>query len=132
MLLVEDADPALQPLSCLEETGPAEELANRIRRGFRALLAERGVDLAYGRSLPRRLRAAGMVEVAADAVFPVSDPACAVLETATVLLIRDQLLELGVVTAAEVERHLAAVSAGRLDLTQPPLISCWGRRPGPG
>ena len=34
VLLVEDADPALQPLSCLEETGPEQELANRIRRGF--------------------------------------------------------------------------------------------------
>jgi SAM-dependent methyltransferase len=132
VLLVEDADPALQPLSCLEELGPAEELANRIRRGFRALLAERGVDLAYGRSLPRRLRAAGMVGVAADAAFPVSDPACAVLETATVTLLREQLLDDGVASAAEIQRHLEAVAAGRLDLAQPPLISCWGRRPEPG
>ena len=52
ILLVEDADPALQPLSCLEEIGPAQVLANRIRRGFRTLLAERGVDLSYGRTLP--------------------------------------------------------------------------------
>ena len=36
VLLVEDADPALQPLSCLEEIGPAGGLANRLRRGFRA------------------------------------------------------------------------------------------------
>ncbi len=49
VLLVEDADPELQPLSCLEETGPEEVLANRLRRGFRSLLAQRGVDLAYGR-----------------------------------------------------------------------------------
>ena len=42
VLLVEDADPALQPLSCLEETGPEQVLANRLRRGFRSLLAERG------------------------------------------------------------------------------------------
>ena len=74
VLLVEDADPALQPLSCLEETGPEEVLANRLRRGFRSLLAERGVDLAYGRSLPRRLRAAGLVGVAADAFFPGQRP----------------------------------------------------------
>ena len=46
VLLVEDADPALQPRSCLEETGPEEVLANRLRRGFRHLLSERGVDLA--------------------------------------------------------------------------------------
>ena len=74
MLLVEDADPALQPRSCLEETGPAQVLANRLRRGFRTLLAERGVDLAYGRSLPRRLREAGLTKVGADAVVPGDRP----------------------------------------------------------
>jgi SAM-dependent methyltransferase len=129
VMLVEDADPALQPLSCLEEIGPPQELANRIRRGFRTLLAERGVDLAYGRSLPRRLREAGLVQVAADAAFPVSDPACNALETATIGLIRDQLLDHGIATEDEVAQHLANVHAGLLDLAQPPMISCWGRRP---
>jgi SAM-dependent methyltransferase len=131
VLLVEDADPALQPLSCLEETGPEQALANRLRRGFRSLLAERGVDLAYGRSLPRRLREAGLVDVAADAAFPVSDPACNHLEVATINLVRDQLLDHGVATEAEIEQHLSAVAAGTLDLAQPPMISCWGRRPPP-
>ena len=129
VMLVEDADPALQPLSCLEEIGPPQELANRIRRGFRQLLAERGVDLAYGRTLPRRLRTAGLVQVAADAAFPVSDPACNALETATINLIRDQLLDHGIATEDEIAEHLANVAAGRLDLAQPPMISCWGRRP---
>jgi len=132
VMLVEDADPALQPLSCLEEIGPPQALANRIRRGFRALLAERGVDLAYGRTLPRRLRAVGLVQVAADAAFPVSDPACNHLETATINLIRDQLLDHGIATEDEIAQHLANVAAGTLDLAQPPMISCWGRRPLPG
>lgn len=129
ILLVEDADPALQPLSCPDETGPEAELANRIRRGFRTLLAERGVELAYGRTLPRRLRAAGLVQVGADAAFPVSDPACNDLEAATVALIRDELLDHGIATEEEIARHLGNVAAGRLDLAQPPMISCWGRRP---
>ncbi len=129
VLLVEDADPALQPLSCLEELQPEEVLANRLRRGFRALLTERGVDLAYGRSLPRRLRAAGLVGVAADASFPVSDPACNQLEIATVNLVRDQLLDHGIATEDEIAQHLANVAAGKLDLAQPPMIACWGRRP---
>jgi SAM-dependent methyltransferase len=131
ILLVEDADPALQPLSCLEELGPAEVLANRLRRGFRSLLAERGVDLAYGRSLPRRLRGAGLVQVAADAAFPLSNPASNHLETATINLIRDQLLDHGIATEDEITRHLANVASGLLDLAQPPMISCWGRRPPP-
>jgi SAM-dependent methyltransferase len=130
VLLVEDADPALQPLSCPEERGPEEALANALRRGFRTLLVERGVDLAYGRSLPRRLREAGLDDVRADAAFPLAHPACAHLEVATIELVRDQLLEGGIATAAQIEQHLANVRAGRLDLAQPPMISCWGRRPG--
>jgi SAM-dependent methyltransferase len=129
VLLVEDADPALQPLSCLEETGPEQALANTLRRGFRTLLAERGVDLAFGRSLPRRLRHAGLADVGADAAFPLAHPACSYLEVATIAIVRNQLLEHGIATEDEIERHLASVQAGHLDLAQPPMISCWGRRP---
>jgi SAM-dependent methyltransferase len=128
-LVVEDADPALQPRSCLEETGPAQVLANKLRSGFRSLLKERGVDLAYGRTLPRRLREAGLVDVAADAAFPVSHPACNHLEAATIALVRDELLGRGIATEEEIAQHLDNVHAGRLDLTQPPMVSCWGRRP---
>jgi len=43
-LLVEEADPALQLLACPDEVGADEALANRLRYGFRSLMAERGVD----------------------------------------------------------------------------------------
>jgi SAM-dependent methyltransferase len=128
-LFLEDADPALQPLSALEVRGPEDELANRIRTGFRTLLAGRGADLAFGRTLPRLLRGSGLTGVTADAAFPVSHPACARLETATISLIRDQLLEHEIASAAEIEFHLANVAAGRVDPAQPPMISAWGRRP---
>jgi SAM-dependent methyltransferase len=127
-LLVEDADPALQPLSVLDPVTAEDALGNKLRTGFRALLAERGVDLAYGRKLPRLLRAAGLREVAADAYFPVTLPACAPLELATVRFLRERLLEKGLATTAEIDQHLANVAAGRLDLAQPPMISAWGRR----
>ena len=127
-LLVEDADPALQPLSALDPVGPDEALANRLRSGFRALLTERGVDLGYGRKLPRLLRAAGLADVAADAYFPIALPACVPLEIGTVTLLRGQLVAKGWATDEEIDRHLASVEAGKLDLTQPPLISAWGRR----
>jgi SAM-dependent methyltransferase len=127
-LLVEDADPALQPLSVIDPVTAEDALANKLRTGFRALLAERGVDLGYGRKLPRLLRAAGLADVAADAYFPVTLPACAPLELATVKFLHDQLIARGIATAEEIDRHLASVAAGRLDLAQPPMISAWGRR----
>jgi SAM-dependent methyltransferase len=128
-LLIEDADPALQSLACPDEHGPDQVLANRIRVGFRRLLAGRGADLGYGRTLPRRLREAGLVDVQADAFFPMTSPASTVLEAATVNQIRDALIEAGYASAAEVEQHLANLAAGKLDIATAPMISAWGRRP---
>jgi SAM-dependent methyltransferase len=129
-LLLEDADPALQPLLCPDESGPAQVLANRLRNGFRALMAERGVDLSYGRTLPRLLREAGLADVQADAFFPITAPACTALELATVAQIRDRLVASGLATDAEVDEHVANVRTGQLDLATAPLVSAWGRRAG--
>ncbi|MGH9062602.1 MAG: methyltransferase domain-containing protein [Acidimicrobiales bacterium] len=128
-LLLEDADPALQPLICPDEHGPEQELANRLRHGFRALLAQRGAELAYGRTLPRLLREAGLAGVQADAFFPMASQACSVLERATVEQVRDRLVSEGIATDEEIERHLRSVTAGRLDLATSPMISAWGRKP---
>ncbi len=128
-LLLEDADPALQPLSCPDECGPEQRLANALRTGFRTLLAQRGADLSYGRKLPRLLRDAGLVDVAADAFFPLTSPACDALETATVNQIRTALIASGYATAEDIDRHLANVAAGGLDLATAPMVSAWGRRP---
>ncbi|MEU6244849.1 methyltransferase domain-containing protein [Streptomyces sp. NPDC047024] len=127
-LLIEDADPALQPLLCPDEYGPEQELANRLRQGFRTLLAGRGADLSYGRKLPRLLRDAGLREVEADAYFPVTSPACTALESATVRQIRDRLVAAGIATDEEIDRHLANVEAGGMDLATAPMISAWGRK----
>ena len=83
-LVIEDADPSLQPLACPDEHGPAEQLANRLRTRIRTLLAERGADLAYGRTLPRLLRESDLQDVSAEAYFPIGSPACAILEAATI------------------------------------------------
>lgn len=129
-LLLEEADPALQPLLCLEDEGPEQQLANRLRRGFRSLMAGREADLAYGRTLPRLLRGHGLTEVGADAHFPITAAACTVLERATVAQIRDRLVGHGIATAAEIDRHLDNLDAGRIpDLATAPMISAWGRKP---
>lgn len=129
LLLLEDADPGLQPLLCPDESGPEQRLANRLRSGFRELMAARGADLAYGRTLPRLLREAGLEDVRADGYFPITSPACAVLEAATVRQIRGRLVAAGLATDEEIDRHLANVATGLLDLATAPMVSAWGRRP---
>jgi len=128
-LLLEEADPALQPLVCPDESGAEQELANRMKHGFRVLLAERGVDLAYGRTLPRLLREAGLAQVQSDAYFPLGGPACTELERATVEQVRDRMVAADIASEAEVEQHLANVMSGRLDLATSPMVSAWGRKP---
>ncbi|WP_156724103.1 methyltransferase domain-containing protein [Streptomyces apocyni] len=128
-ILVEETDTALQPLTCPDEHGPAQRLANRLREGRSALLAEDGADLSYGRKLPRLLRAAGLTRVEADAHFPLGAGACSVLETAGVSQARERLVAAGRATDTDIDRHLENVASGALDLAATPMVSAWGRKP---
>ena len=128
-LLLEEADPGLQELACPDEWGAEQQLANRLKRDFRTLLAQRGVDLAFGRTLPRRLRSVGLVNVESDAYFPMGGPFCDELERATVEQIRELLVGRGLAEDADIDRHLANVASGRLDLATSPMVSAWGRTP---
>jgi len=129
-LLVEDADTELQPLACLDESGPAQRRANRLRRAFRELMTRRGADLRYGRTLPGALREAGLADVAAAGSFPVGGAVCDRLEIASMRQVRAELVAAGLADEAEIDAHIAAIDAGELDLTLAPLVSAWGRRPG--
>jgi SAM-dependent methyltransferase len=124
-LLIESADPRLQPLACPDEAGPAQELANRLRNACWTLQARR-TDLGYGRTLPRRLRSAGLTEIGAEASFPLADPAAARLQRTLIERARDRLTATGMATAEEIDQHLADIEAGRLDLTAFQVVSAWG------
>jgi SAM-dependent methyltransferase len=128
-LVIEDADPALQPLACLDPQEPGEHRANRIRGAFRALMAGRGVDLAFGRTLPRRLQAAGLEAVRATCSFPIGGQDCDLLEAATVRMQAVKMIAEGAVSQDEIDQHLAAIAAGEFDLAPAPMISAMGRRP---
>lgn len=127
-LLVEDTDPALQPLACPDEYGPGQRLANRLRQGVRTLRADRGEHLPQGRTLPRLLREAGLSGVRADAYLPLAAPECAALESAVIRSLRDELVAAGIATDQDIDQHLGTVASGALDLTTAPLISVRGRK----
>ncbi len=127
-LLIEDFDSELLPLACVDVHGPTPALANKVRAAFRRVLTEHGADLTYARRLPRLLRVAGLVDVAADAYFAVGMPEAIALERANIGQTRDRLVEDGQVTADEIGDYLAALEAGNLDVGTAPLISAWGRR----
>ena len=91
-------------------------------------MAERGVDLAFGRD-SRLLREHGLGRVGADAYFPFGGRACDELERATVEQIGDRLIEAGLASAEQIATHLENVASGSLDLATSPMISAWGQRP---
>jgi SAM-dependent methyltransferase len=128
VLLLEDYDVLLQPLACPHPCGSEHTRANLIRAGFLALLAQRGADLSYGRTLPARLRAVGLDEVIADAYWPLALPAAGALEAANINQVRTQLIAHGHASAEEIDAHLAALAQAELDIALPPLISARGRR----
>ncbi len=128
-VLLEEADPGLQPLVCPDEYGDEQELANKLKMAFRSLMADRGVDLSFGRKLPRLLRSAGLVNVEADSFFPMGGSACNELERATVQQIRGDLIEADLATEDEIEQHLYNVATGRLDIATSPMVSAWARKP---
>jgi SAM-dependent methyltransferase len=127
-LLIEDFDPALQPAACIDAHLPDHHNANKLRAGFRALLAQRGADLALGRKLPRFLTEQGLADVAADAYMPVSLPAVGALDLSNFDQVRDALLAQRLATAEEIDGHRVAVNRGT-GFASPPLISAWGRKP---
>jgi hypothetical protein len=66
------------------------------------------------------MREAGLVDVAAAGSFPVGGPACDREEAATIRHVRGELLAAGLAEDAEIDAHLAAIHAGKLDLTLAP------------
>ncbi len=126
-LLIESADPLLQPLACPDEAGPAQVLANRLAQACWTLQARRS-DLRYGRTLARRFRAEGLVDVGAEAFIPLAGPALARFHRTLIERARKDLIASGMASAQELDKHLAHVDAGRLDLAAFPVVSAWGRR----
>ncbi len=125
-LVVEDFDVSIQPRACPDAATEDEDRANRIRAGFVELLLAAGVDPVLGRTLRKRLLALGLADGGAEAYYPHAVPATRRLERANTLQVRNGLVSLGL--GDDVDRHLEALAAGRVEIATPPLVTAWGRR----
>lgn len=129
-LLVEDFDWATAGL-----VDPPSELHARVVQACRALFAGHAYDPEYGRKLPRRLEAAGLVETGThgEAVLVRADAERGVPQWE---LLVDQLapglLASGRLDAADLEAFHALCHDGVTVCFAPLMVSSWGRRPAHG
>ena len=126
-LLVESADPALQPLACPDQVGSREALANKVRLSFWDVLGQR-THLALGRTLPRLLRAVGLTDVNAEAAFSLGGPDARRLQRGLTMWMGPHLIADGQVSEDELHKHLADLDSNDLDVALFPVVSAWGRK----
>jgi SAM-dependent methyltransferase len=111
---------------------PPSEAYDRVATAIQDLFTSHGYDAYYGRSLPRRLRAAGLAHVAthAQSIQVDADPVHGVPQWE---LLADQLapglLAAGLVNREDLDAFRALMRDGTTVCFAPLMVSCWGRRP---
>jgi hypothetical protein len=127
-LLAEEFDSLSLPPD--PSVNPAETLL-KSDLATREVMAAAGVDLRYGRFLPARLRALGLVDVDAEGRVPLwrGRAAGADLLRANFEQLRDAILATGRVTVAEFARDVARLDDDTFMRPSPVMWAAWGRQP---
>ena len=116
-------DPSVNPAETLLETDTA----------MREVMTAGGVDLRYGRLLPARLQALGLVEIDAEGRVPLwrGRAAGGDLLRSNLEQLRDAIIATGRVTAEEFARDAARLDDEGFMRPSPVMWAAWGRRPAP-
>jgi SAM-dependent methyltransferase len=129
-LMLEEFDSRSLP-ACPEPTTDEQRTFNRVRLAFSELLDRRGADTStYARTLPWRLRAAGLVQTGGEGrlVFATGASPAAAVQRANLRQTGGQAVDAGLITANELATFLHALDDLDFAFTMPLLISAWGRR----
>jgi ubiquinone/menaquinone biosynthesis C-methylase UbiE len=117
-------DPLLMP----------DEVHLKTQTAFFRLLDERGIERRWGRLVPGRMRALGLIEVGAEARLSMCHGGSAgtSLKRANFEQLRDALITSGYVTKKELEEDIARLDDPEFMTPSPIMWTTWGRRPGAG
>jgi SAM-dependent methyltransferase len=129
-LVVEDFDSSLP--HCLDPVTDGERAFVRVGQALVRALHRRGADTTYPRTLPHRLRAAGLAEVGASGhlvIYHGGSPE-AVLQQANLDQIGPSLVDAGLVTATDLKTTQRLLHDPAFIANHPLMITAWGRKPG--
>lgn len=127
-LLAEEFDAMALPPD--PELNPDEQPVEALW-AMRRLMAARGVDLRFGRRLPGRLKARGLVEIEAEGrtfLWRGCSPG-GHLDRSNVEQLRGAMLEGGLIGERELARDLARLDDPEVVWPSPILWAVWARRP---
>jgi SAM-dependent methyltransferase len=107
-----------------------DECALKAQAALQRVMASRGTDTRYGRSLAARMRTLGLVDVRAEGRMAMWQGASAGarLFRANFEQLRDELLRIGLLAPAELDDDLARLDDPGTLFPSPVMWSVWGRR----
>lgn len=119
-------------LSILPDTliNPGEEELE-VRGAFQHVLATRGVELRYGRLLPQRLRALGLVNVGAEANVSIwkGHSAGTKLLKLSCYELRDPIIASGLISQADFDAEMKRVDEQDFLMPSPMMWTVWAQVP---
>ena len=122
----------LEEFDCLSiepdpSVNPGEEVV-KLRVALEQILSARGVDLRYGRLLPQRLRANGLVNIGAEASLTIWGAGTSIMKI-NFQELRDPILQAGLMSQAEFEAEMKRVDEEDFGMPSPMMWTVWGQVP---
>jgi SAM-dependent methyltransferase len=127
-LVVEDFDSGFD-----DATHPAtadEAIVRFVTHAFNRMLARRGGDPGYARTLPHRLVQAGLNRVGAEGrlVFARGGSPAAGVQVANLQQVGGQMVARGLVTGEDISRAISLLEDPTLIWVMPVMVSAWGQK----
>jgi hypothetical protein len=130
-IVIEDFDRNFMDLSYPSTDAEGAALYQKMLAALGQLMEARGVDPVWGRSLYRRLRAQGLVNVGMEGYVAVREgqSAGARLARANFEQIRQEATDAGLITDEEVTRMFTLLDDTDFAFGSHIMFSAWGRQP---
>jgi len=132
-LILDEYDRTFIDLSYPTSDAVASALYQKMFVALSRVMEAHGIDLAWGRSLYRRLRALGLVGVGMEGYMLVWEggSACASMMRANFEQVREEATSAGFITNEEVEQVFTLLDDPDFAVSQHTMFTAWGRRPHP-